>query len=144
VTRHRNGGSDSGTWLRVELRSHDHTCTLVLEGSLCTTSIAALEAQVDQLGCIPCDDVTVDLQGLHALDAVGAKVLLGLRHYVDGRGGSLQITRATPAMATALRRYALEYCEADDEWARGMEEESTLLASPTPADRGEGGQPLLL
>lgn len=44
------------------------------------------EAQVDQLGCIPCDDVVVDASGLTVLDAVGANVFHGLYHYVNGRG----------------------------------------------------------
>jgi anti-anti-sigma regulatory factor len=100
------------SWLRVELLSHSRT--LVLDGALSDTSIAAQEAQVDQLGCIPCDLVVVDASGLTALDAVGANVLLGLYHYVHGRGGTLRITGARGPIATTLRQYAVEYAEADE------------------------------
>jgi anti-anti-sigma factor len=118
-----------GPWLRVELHSYGRTCTLVLHGELCDTSIAALEAQVDQLGCIPCDDVIVDVRELAALDSVGANVLLGLHHYVDGRGGHLRVMGATGEIATILHQYALEYAEADE----GLT--ATLDGSSPLADR---------
>jgi anti-anti-sigma regulatory factor len=131
--------------LRAELRSQDRTSTLVLRGTLGTTSIAALEAQVDQLGCIPCDDVVVDVGGLTALDPVGAKVLLGLYHYVGGRGGTLRITGATGAIATILSRYAIEYAEADGELARAIDDPGAERhpGSAGPPPGFDGGQALL-
>src|ERR1700733_1308076 len=115
-------GAEPGAWLRVELRSAGRTCTVVLQGALSDTSIAALEAQVDQLGCIPCDDVVVDASGLTALDAVGANVLLGLYHYVNGRGGTLRITGARGPIASTLRQYAFEYAETDDALVKSIDE----------------------
>jgi len=107
-----NDAGRSQSRLRVELQSHGRTCTLALFGVLSATSIAALEAQIDQLGCIPCDAVVVDVRGLRGLDPVGANVLLGLDHYVDGRGGCLWITGAVGQVAMTLRNCACE-------WAHG-------------------------
>jgi anti-anti-sigma regulatory factor len=122
--------TESALWFRVELHSQGRTCRLALSGGLCDTSIAALEAQVDQLGCIPCDDVEVDVRRLTALDSVGANVLLGLHHYVDGRGGRLRITGATGTIAETLRQYLLEYTEADEHMMRAL----GGGPSPTKAD----------
>ena len=132
--------SASESWLRVELHARGRTCTLVLRGSLCGTSIAALEAQVDQLGCVPCDDVTVDLRGLRAIDPVGANVLLGLYHYVDGRGGRLRITGATDRIAITLRQYVVEYAEVDGGLADTIFGPADLTtASEAPMTDGETG-----
>jgi len=92
-------------WLRVELEGDGPVCTLILAGALCGSSIAALEAQVDQLGCRRCEDVVVDVAGLVLLDDVGARVLVGLRHYVSGRGGHLVVTGAQGQVAFTLRRF---------------------------------------
>ena len=92
-------------WLRVELDGDSRSCTLTLFGALCASSIAALDAQVDQLGSVCCDDVVVDLAGLFFIDHVGAKVLVGLRHYVSGRGGRLSIVGAVGQVALILRAF---------------------------------------
>jgi anti-anti-sigma regulatory factor len=122
-------GNETGPWLRVELHTQGRRCTLVLCGMLWGTSIAALEAQVDQLGCLPYDHVVVDVGGLEALDPVGANVLLGLYHYVHGRGGNLRITGARGPVATALRQYAVEYAEADEHLTRAIDDRSGVMAS---------------
>jgi ABC-type transporter Mla MlaB component len=80
-----------GTVLSVTLDAHGAVCRLHLAGKLVRTSIAALEAQIDQLGCLAFERVVVDLVGLTGLDAVGANVLHGLQAYVHGRGGSLEV-----------------------------------------------------
>jgi anti-anti-sigma factor len=92
-------------WLRVELNTSGQTSTLALCGMLCGTSIAALEAQIDQLGCTPCDAVTIDLRQLQALDKSGARMLLGLYHYVTARGGRYRIVGATGQVAQTIRDY---------------------------------------
>jgi anti-anti-sigma regulatory factor len=89
--------------LVVELDTAGSTCRLTLRGVLCSTSLSALEAQVDQLGCIPCEQVVVDMQGLDMLDAVGAKVIIGLYYYVVGKGGQLGVTTSTADVASTLR-----------------------------------------
>jgi anti-anti-sigma regulatory factor len=92
--------------LAVELESAGRSCRLVLRGALCDTSIAALEAQVDQLGCMPCDEVIVDMRYLTSLDPVGANVLIGLYHYVVGRGGQLRVTSARGDVSAILHAIA--------------------------------------
>jgi anti-anti-sigma factor len=92
--------------LLVELESVAGTCRLTLRGALCGTSIAALEAQVDQLGCTQCDEVIIDMQHLTALDPVGANVILGLYHYVVGRGGELRVTSARADVSATLHAIA--------------------------------------
>lgn len=96
-----------GDWFQVELRSDETSCTLILSGALCGTSIAALEAQVDQLGATPCDQVVVDVSGLTEVDSVGASVLLGLSHYVAARGGELKIVGATGRVGSTLHASTL-------------------------------------
>jgi anti-anti-sigma regulatory factor len=89
--------------LSVELLSTGSLCRLVLRGELCDITLAALEAQVDQLGCMPCQDVVVDLRSVVRLDAVGANVLLGLYHYVIARGGTFGVTEAPEEVAAVLQ-----------------------------------------
>jgi anti-anti-sigma factor len=122
----------SGSWLRVELHGRLDSCTLVLDGELRAMSIAALEAQVDELGRLHCDDVTLDLRGLRGIDAVGANVILGLHHYVEGRGGRFWISGPTEPVAAAFHQFALEYTEADEELT------STLDASAAGANPSTG------
>jgi anti-anti-sigma factor len=88
--------------LQVELRTSGTTCRLVLRGDLCGATLTALEVQVDQLGCVPCEEVVVDLADLTAMDGVGANVLLGLHHYIVARGGELRVIGARPSVTTAL------------------------------------------
>jgi anti-anti-sigma factor len=92
--------------LAVELESADRSCRFVLRGTLCDTSIAALEAQFDQLGCLPCDEVIVDMQHLTSLDPIGANVLVGLYHYVIGRGGQLRVISARGNVSAVLHATA--------------------------------------
>jgi anti-anti-sigma factor len=102
VSRKSTDGSRIGSWFQVEIQSKESSCTLILSGALCGTSIAALEAQVDQFGATRCDQVVIDVHGLPELDAVGASVLLGLYHYVAGKGGEMHIVGATGPVASTL------------------------------------------
>jgi anti-anti-sigma regulatory factor len=86
----------------VELDLLGPSCRLTLHGALCGTSLAALEAQVDQLGCLPCEQVIVDMGHLTEIDEVGAKVVLGLYYYVLGRGGTLRLTAMSGPVAEIL------------------------------------------
>lgn len=94
-------------WLKVELQSAGATCTLKLVGALSGTSIAALEAQLDQVSSSPWKDVIIDVRELKTIDATGANMLIGLNHYVDARGGRLTVTGARGEVAAALRECEL-------------------------------------
>lgn len=88
--------------LQVELDALGSACRLTLRGELCGTSLAALEAQVDQLGCLLCEQVIVDMRHVTQIDDVGAKVILGLYYYVLGRGGELRVSALAGAVAGAV------------------------------------------
>jgi anti-anti-sigma factor len=98
--------------LTVELIIEADHCVLVLHGELCGATIAALEAQLDQLACTACHDVRVDLSGLEATDEAGLRVLAGLCHYVKGRGGEVRLEGtdqlAIPWSSVGLSDDALE------------------------------------
>jgi anti-anti-sigma regulatory factor len=108
-------------FLEVELDGSAPICRLILRGALCHTSIAALEALVDQLGCLPCNRVVLELRHLTALDTVGANVILGLYYYVVGRGGELRVSGATGPIAATLRLAAgsVMPSEAGSLWGTG-------------------------
>jgi anti-anti-sigma regulatory factor len=67
---------------------------LDLRGELCAETIGVLERHVDMLGCCGCEELTIDLTRLDRIDVTGARVLLGLEHYLRGRGGRLTVTGA--------------------------------------------------
>jgi anti-anti-sigma regulatory factor len=91
---------------QVDLVSSGSECTLVLRGELRVASLSALEVKIDQLGCMPCQQVTLDMRRLTHLDQVGANVILGLYHYVVARGGALCVTGAGAEPASTLQSVA--------------------------------------
>jgi|SRR5271165_2899650 len=91
-----------GAVLSVALEGEGASCVLRLRGVLRANSIAALETQIDQLGCISCQEVSVDLAELKAIDCVGVKVLNGLHQYVLGRGGHFELVGGHGQVAEAL------------------------------------------
>jgi anti-anti-sigma factor len=96
------GSGPAASSLTVTLTAVGSTSILTLRGSLTASSAAALEAQIDQLGSIPCRDVVVDLAALDDVDTVGTGILFGLRHYVRGRGGDLTMIGARGPIASAV------------------------------------------
>lgn len=98
---------DEGPACSVALHVGSNRCRLTLRGVLGASSIAALTAKVDALGCAPCDHVVLDVSELLGIDAVGISVLTGLHHYVRGRGGRLDLFGAHGPVAAALAEAAL-------------------------------------
>jgi anti-anti-sigma factor len=88
--------------LTVELHLLGATCVLALAGDLVATTVAALEAQLEQLAYLPARDVVLDLVNLATLDAVGSSVLVGLSHYARGRGGHMTTMGANESVAGRL------------------------------------------
>jgi hypothetical protein len=73
-----------------------------MRGELVDTSIAALEAQIDQIGCSTNTEVVLDVAGLTRIDAVGSRVVAGLDVYVRALGARLRVTGAHGQVAEAL------------------------------------------
>jgi anti-anti-sigma factor len=88
--------------LQVEFNHIGPICVLSLRGELHAGSVAVLEAQFDRLGRTSCHRVVVDLTDLTHLDLTGARVLIGLRHYVQARGGQLSVLGSTPMVRAVL------------------------------------------
>jgi anti-anti-sigma regulatory factor len=92
-------------WLRVELGSSGQTSTLTLRGTLSGTSVAALDAQVDQLGPAASERIVVDMSHLRNIDHNGARAILALHEYVSACGGSCRIVGANSQVAVLLCQY---------------------------------------
>jgi anti-anti-sigma factor len=88
--------------LTVELVDTETRYWLTLRGDLTGASIAALETQVDQIGCSDCKEVLLDVTGLKRLDSIGLRVLIGIDQYVEALGGRLRILGASGEVAEAL------------------------------------------
>lgn len=87
-------GSGTVTDLAVWTDQSSNRCVLNLRGRLCRDTVSLLDRHVDRLGCRWCDEVVVDLRSLELIDEVGARLLVGLGHYVGGRGGTFRIQGA--------------------------------------------------
>lgn len=53
-----------------------------LSGELMSSSVAAFDAQLDQVVCSPVTPLVIDADGLRAIDAVGIERLALLHRYV--------------------------------------------------------------
>lgn len=93
---------DEGPDLTVEFHHIGPICLLSLCGALRAGSVSVLEAQFDRLGRTPCRRVVVDVSDVTGIDTTGARVLLGLRYYVQARGGQLTVIGASPWVGAAL------------------------------------------
>jgi anti-anti-sigma regulatory factor len=99
----RSGAGRLAVW--TDQRAH--RCVLRLEGSLTRHTVSQLDRHVDLLGCRSSEEVTVDLTGLDVLDEVGARLLVGLAHYVAGMGGKFTLkggTESAGALIAAAER----------------------------------------
>ena len=99
-----NGSESEPSILSVSFDEHGSVCMLTLSGQLTRTSVAALDAQVDQIGCADCKHLILDLADLTGLDEVGSRVLEGLDVYVRTLGAQLSITGASGVVAEMLAR----------------------------------------
>jgi anti-anti-sigma factor len=98
------------TPLEVTLRQVGGMCVMTLRGELCATSLHLLEREFDLLGCIPCREVVLDMTDLETVDDAGCRVLTGLHHYVQGRGGLLTMAGASDGVRDALAASPIECC----------------------------------
>lgn len=102
----------SGYGRRAELAiwtdQSQNRCTLRLAGRLAADTVRLLDSHVDLLGCRSCEEVCIDLAGLVEMDEVGARVIVGLGHYVAARGGRFRIDGASPALDSLVARAEVE------------------------------------
>jgi anti-anti-sigma factor len=96
------GTEGEGPILTVEFASTASLCVLTLTGDLNGSSIAALEVQIDQIGCSMCSRVVINVCALRNVDSVGVRVLVGLDNYVRALGARSVITGATGKVAEVL------------------------------------------
>jgi anti-anti-sigma regulatory factor len=78
-------------------------CVLRMRGRLCQDTVAVFDRHVDRLGWSWCDEVVVDLSSVVLMDRVGARLVVGLGHYVAGRGGRFGVQGASPEHAAVMR-----------------------------------------
>ena len=78
------------------------------QGPLDADSCGELRHQLAAAFGVGVRTVGIDLTGVPAIDQTGIGLLQGAARHLRRRGGSLTITRATPAVATTLRIHDLE------------------------------------
>ncbi len=88
--------------LTITFRESDCECVLSLGGALTAETIGAFENPIDRLGRTTFRRVVLEVGGLTDLDDAGARMLTGLHHYVQGRGGHLTVRGAGAPVARAL------------------------------------------
>lgn len=75
---------------------------LSLAGALESGSLAAMDAQVDQILCTDCQQLVVEASRLTSVDAAGVGALVELAATMAGRGGQLRIRGASGQVAQLL------------------------------------------
>lgn len=88
--------------LTVAFRHVGSVCVLTLTGALTAETLGVFESQMDRLGRTTCHRVVIEAAGLVAVDDAGARVLTGLHHYVQARGGRLTVTGAAGGISSIL------------------------------------------
>jgi anti-anti-sigma regulatory factor len=72
-----------------------------------SSSVAAFDAQLDQVVCSPVTPLVIDADGLRAIDAVGIQRLALLHRYVLAQDGRISIIGANGAVASAQHHSVL-------------------------------------
>jgi len=89
--------------LTTSLYEAGSVTVLGLAGALETTSLAAVDAQVEQIACTDCRQLVVEASRLTDLDPAGVEVLVDLACAMAARGGQLRVRGATGQVAEILR-----------------------------------------
>lgn len=80
--------------------------TVLLLGELNGTSASSLEAEIERLCAIGVDALTLDLNGLTDIDAIGVAVIVYRRGWCERRGCELALLADTPLVRDAFARAA--------------------------------------
>jgi anti-anti-sigma factor len=78
--------------------------TVLLLGELDRASAPALEAEIERLCGTGIDTLTLDLNGLTRIDAVGVAVIAYRRRWCEQRGCELALLADTPLVRDAFAR----------------------------------------
>lgn len=101
------GGGPGGD-LAIWTDQSANRCVLRLRGRLCADTVGLVDGHVDRLGCRWCDEVVVDLRSVVVMDEVGARLLVGLSHYVAARGGRFEVQSESAEAAALLAAAEVE------------------------------------
>lgn len=127
--------------LSIEFSTSESRCALTMRGALTRTSIAALEVQIDQIGCAQCEEVFLDVTELRALDQVGARILVNLDRYVRQLGAQLIVFGARGRVAQMLATLHLLPPGPSDPTPRGsvyrVADRATLSGTRTDPESSE-------
>jgi anti-anti-sigma regulatory factor len=88
--------------LTVEFSGAGPLCVLTLSGALVSTSIAALEVQIDQIGETEFANVVLDVTNLRMIDLAGIRQLMKLSGHIERLGARLTISGACGQVAAVL------------------------------------------
>ncbi len=80
--------------------------TVLLLGELDRASAPALEAEIERLCALGIDVLTLDLNGLTDIDAIGVAVIVYRRGWCERRGCELALLADTPLVREAFARAA--------------------------------------
>lgn len=100
--------NQAGKLLSVWTEQQANRCTLRLRGRLTGDTAADFNTHVDRLGCRWCDEIVIDVSGLECMDQVGARLLVGLSHYVAARGGTFRTVGARPVVSALMAAAEVE------------------------------------
>jgi anti-anti-sigma factor len=78
--------------------------TVLLLGELDRASAPALEAEIERLCDAGIDSLTLDLNGLTRIDAIGVAVIAYRRRWCEQRGCELALLSDTPLVRDAFAR----------------------------------------
>jgi anti-anti-sigma factor len=76
--------------------------TVLLLGELDRASAPALEAEIERLCAIGVEALTLDLNGLTRIDAIGVSVIIYRRGWCERRGCELALLADTPLVREAF------------------------------------------
>jgi anti-anti-sigma regulatory factor len=102
LTRAADALAEDAPALQAQLTTQHKRCVIRLRGPMRQDTICSFAALYDRLGRLSFDHVIVDLKGVTDVDEAGAKVLLGLHHYVTARRAALTVWCIDPSMATTI------------------------------------------
>jgi anti-anti-sigma factor len=89
---------DSGSGLTVERRSDGRRQIVALAGELDLSTVADLEARIEEACSDGAGELVLDLEELSFMDSTGLSAILTTQDRCEGQGCELLLTEAQPAV----------------------------------------------